>query len=82
MQFKVSINEINSLFAYIVEHSSTLWHATLGNLNIYKHSCITFKKDHNDKYEICIEAKMTRKPFLEVERNSKLLKLVHSNIVN
>ena len=31
--FKFSINEINNSFAYVVECSSSLWHARLGHLN-------------------------------------------------
>lgn len=31
--FKLSINEINCISAYMLEHSSSLWHSRLGHIN-------------------------------------------------
>jgi transposase InsO family protein len=45
-----------------------------------KHGYISYQHDNNNKCEVCIEAKMTKKPFSRVERNSQLLELVHFDI--
>ena len=45
-----------------------------------KQGLITRSKDNHGKCEICLQAKMTKKPFPKHERNTKLLKLIHSNI--
>ena len=84
--FKFSINEINVIFAYMVESTSLLWHARLRHLNyrylkyMCKHGYISYQHDNNNKCEVCIQAKMTKKSFPRVERNSQLLELVHSDI--
>jgi hypothetical protein len=83
--YKLSINKTITNSAYIVE-SSSLWHYRLAHLNyrslkfISKHSLISYKDDHSTKCEICIQAKMTKKSFPKVNRNSQLLELVHSDI--
>lgn len=77
--FKLSI--INKA----ISHSS-LWHGRLAHLNfkylkyMSKHGLISYKHDNNEKCEICIQAKMTKKPFPTVQRNSHILELIHSNI--
>jgi hypothetical protein len=38
-----------------------------------KYDYISYQHDNNDKYKVCIQAKMTKKPFSKVERNSQLL---------
>jgi hypothetical protein len=84
--FKFSINEINVISAYMVESTLLLWHARLGHLNyrylkyMCKHGYISYQHNNKNKCEVCIQAKMTNKPFPKVERNSQLLKLVHSDI--
>ena len=84
--FKFSINEINVIFAYMVESTSLLWHARLRHLNyrylkyMCKHGYISYQHDNNNKCEVCIQAKMTKKFFPRVERNSQLLELIHSDI--
>jgi transposase InsO family protein len=84
--FKFSINEINVISAYMVESTSLLWHARLGHLNyrylkyMCKHGYISYQHNNKEKCEVCIQAKMTKKPFPKVERNSQLLELVHSDI--
>ena len=72
--------------AYIVD-SSYLRHARLGHLNfkylkfMLKHGMISYKHDdEKKKCEICNQAKMTKKPFSKSNRNSIMLKLVHSNV--
>ena len=83
--FKLSINEINECSAYTVD-SLSLWHARLGHLNykslkyMAKHGLISVTNDKHDKCEICTQAKITKKPFPTVERNSELLDLIHSDI--
>lgn len=83
--YKLSINNINSGSAYIIE-SSILWHNRLAHLNfrslkfMSKHGLISYNHNHSAKCEICIQAKMTKKPFPRTNRNSKLLELVHSDV--
>jgi len=83
--YKLSINNINSGFAYIIE-SSIFWHNRLAHLNfrslkfMSKHGLISYNHNHSAKCEICIQAKMTKKPFPKTNRNSKLLELVHSDV--
>ena len=45
-----------------------------------KHNLISYNNDNDAKCEICIQAKITKKPFSKVNRNTHLLKLVHTNI--
>ena len=45
-----------------------------------KHDYISYQYNNNNKCEVCIQAKMIKKPFSKVERNSQLLELVHSDI--
>jgi len=77
--FKFSINKINVISTYMVESTSFLWHARLEHLNyrylqyMCKYDYISYQHDNNDKYKVCIQAKMTKKPFSKVERNSQLL---------
>jgi transposase InsO family protein len=84
--FKLSIiNKVISHFSYTVELSS-LWHGRLAHLNfkylkyMSKHGLISYKHDNNEKCEICIQAKMTKKPFPTIHINSQILELIHSDI--
>ena len=84
--YKLSIiNKEISSCAYIID-SSYLWHARLGHLNfkylkfMSKHGMISYKHDDEKKCEICIQAKMTKKPFSKTDRNSIMLELVHSDV--
>ena len=71
--------------AYIVD-SSYLWHVRLGHLNfkylkfMSKHGMISYKHDNEKKCKICIQAKMTKKPFSKSDRNSIMLELVYSDV--
>jgi len=82
---KLSIDKINYVSAYIVESDSCLWHARLGHLNcsslnyMSKNGYISYITQHI-KCEICIQAKMTKKPFRKVERSTELLDLIHSDL--
>ena len=84
--YKLSIiNKEVSGCAYFVD-SSYLWHARFGHLNfkylkfMSKHGMISYKHDDEKKCEICIQAKMTKKPFSKSDRNFMMLELVHSNV--
>ena len=83
--FKLSINKVN-VSAYIVD-SFDIWHARLAHLNfrslkyMSSHGLISCNGNiSHDKCEICIQAKLTKKPFPKAERNTQLLDLVHSDI--
>ena len=41
---------------------------------------ISYKHNDEKKCEICIQAKMTKKPFSKSDRNSIMLELVNSNV--
>ena len=82
-----SINKVN-VFVYILKSNFYLWHARLSHVNfklinfMSKHgliSCIN-ENGKSGKCEICIQAKMTKKPFPKNERTTELLELVHSDI--
>ena len=45
-----------------------------------KHGMISYKHDDKKKCEICIQSKMIKKLFSKSNRNSIMLKLVHSNV--
>ncbi|KAK4355949.1 hypothetical protein RND71_024920 [Anisodus tanguticus] len=84
--YKLSINNNNNFnSAYIVEFFY-IWHARLAHLNfrslkyMSKHGLINFKDIKNKKCEICIQAKLTKKPFLSAERNTQILDLIHTDI--
>ena len=84
--FKLSIliNKVNN-YPYIAD-SFNIWCTTLAHLNfkslkyISKHGLISCNSNHHEKCEICIQEKMTKKPFPGSERNSQILDLVYSNI--
>ena len=82
--FKLSINNDSSSI-YIVE-SLSLWHERLAHVNfkslkyMSKHGLITYSHDNASKCKICIQAKMTKKLFSKVGKNSKLLQLVRFNV--
>ncbi|GJT50981.1 retrovirus-related pol polyprotein from transposon TNT 1-94 [Tanacetum coccineum] len=63
-----------------------LWHNCLGHLNyktmkdMLKQGIISYNSEHKDKCEMCVQAKMKRKPFPKVDRQSENLELVHSDI--
>lgn len=84
--FKLSVNEINNIFAYVVECSASIWHSRLAHLNyrmlkyMNKHGYISCHDKLTEKCEVCVQAKMPKKPFPKVERSTEILDLVHSDI--
>ena len=84
--FKLSINNNNNVFAYIVELSLTVWHSRLGHINfnsldyMSRHELISCSSNISDKCEICVQAKMPRKSFRFNERRLEILELVHYDI--
>ena len=82
---KSEMNEASSS-AYILE-SSNLWHGRLGHVNydtlrklINSNHIPTFQIDAKHKCETCVEAKLTQSYFQSVERHTKPLNLIHSDI--
>ena len=71
--------------AHIVD-SSYLWQARLVHLNfkylkfMSKPGMISYKHDDEKKCEIYIQAKMTKRTFSKLERNSIMLELVHFDV--
>ena len=82
------MNKNNTSSAYIVE-SSYIWHGRLGHVNygslkkLVNMNCLPkFEIDLNHKCEVCVEAKMTKKSFQNIFRNSETLNLIHTDICN
>ena len=80
----VSTSVINEISSFM--YSSTLWHNRLGHVNYKK--MLNMKKlgllqncggNKPEKCEVCVQAKITRKPFPTVTRSTNLLNLIHSN---
>ena len=79
-------DEIKNSSAYLLE-SPNLWHARLGHMNFDTLRRLSAKEyipklniDSKYKCETCVEAKLTRSSFKHVERNTKVLDLIHSDI--
>ena len=77
-------NKITSS-AYMLE-SSNIWHGRLGHVNfdtlrkLMKLELLPkFKIDANNKWEICVESKLTRASFHNIERSTEPLELIHSD---
>ncbi|KAL5708533.1 hypothetical protein ACHQM5_019321 [Ranunculus cassubicifolius] len=82
---QVEINNKSSV-AYIVESCST-WHERLGHVNynsirklINLNLIPKCKIDNHDKYEVCVEAKLTKTPSPSVERSTEPLGLIHTDL--
>ena len=72
--------------AYILE-SSNLWHGRLGHVNydtlrklINLNHIPTFPINAKHKCETCVETKLTRSSFQNIERHAEPLDLIHSDI--
>ncbi|GJV05442.1 zinc finger, CCHC-type containing protein [Tanacetum coccineum] len=78
------INKIHTSYAYI--NSSLLWHARLGHVyfkrmrNMANANLIPKLNFKNDKCQTCMHTKITRLPFPTIQRTSKILELVHSDV--
>ena len=83
--FKLSINKVD-VYVYILKSPFKLWHARLSHVNYGSirymswHGLIPCTIGSFGKCEICIQAKMTKKPFPKNERTTETLELVHSDI--
>ena len=82
---KSYMNEASSC-AYMLE-SSNLWHGRLGHVNyqtlrksINLDHIPTFQIESKHNCETCVEAKLTSSSFQSIERHTKPLDLIHSNI--
>ena len=80
------INKNNNSSAYLLE-SSNLWHGRLGHVNyetmrrlINLNHIASFQISSKHKCEICVEAKLTRSSFQTIERHTKPLDLIHSDV--
>ncbi|GJS35543.1 zinc finger, CCHC-type containing protein [Tanacetum coccineum] len=66
--------------------SSLLWHARLGHVyfrrmrNMANANLIPKLDSKNDKCQTCMHTKITRLPFPTIQRSSKILELVHSDV--
>jgi hypothetical protein len=86
--FKLNlINKVNNS-AYLVE-SISLWHNILGHVNTRRMHNMTVLilipksiNDMFDKSRICMQTKITRKPFPQNERFFIFLQLVHNDVCN
>ena len=71
--------------AYFVDSFDT-WHACLAHLNfrslkyMSEYGLISCSNVSHEKCEICIQAKMTKKPFSKAKKNTQILDLIHSDI--
>ena len=80
------MNKTNASFVCVLE-SFNLWHGRLGHVNngsqkrlINLNHIPTFQIDIKHKCETCVEANMTRLSFQTIERNTKPLDMIPSNI--
>nr|GEV20884.1 Pol polyprotein [Tanacetum cinerariifolium] len=88
LNVKVIMNDINKMnsSAYWIE-SFNVWHCRLGHVNfnsmrrlIKFNSIPNFHIDSKYKCETCVEAKLTRSSFKSVERKTKPLDMIHTDI--
>ena len=93
--FKLKINTIvlnlafnnkNTSFVFIAG-SSFFWHSRLQHVNfnslrrLVALECLpNLEFDHNHKYEICVEAKLTKESFKKVEKSTESLSLIQTYI--
>ncbi|MFS7996227.1 putative RNA-directed DNA polymerase [Helianthus anomalus] len=70
-----------------VENDSRLWHTRLGHVNYYRMKDMSkmslipaFDMQNCSKCHTCKLTKITRKPFKDIKRDSKVLELIHSDL--
>ena len=80
-----NFNNKNTSSAYMIEPSN-VWHCRLGHVNfdtmrkLMKLELLPkFNIDANHKCETCVESKLTRSSFHNIERNTEPLDLIHSD---
>ncbi|KZV17034.1 hypothetical protein F511_34284 [Dorcoceras hygrometricum] len=78
-------NKINNSF-YLIEISN-LWHERLGHVNFNMLQRLdnlnvlpAFKRNPQEKCEICVETKLAKAPFHSVTRSTKPLELIHTDV--
>lgn len=86
--FKLNVMEIKShyLTVYLID-SLDEWHAKLGHLNfnsiknmIKLELISTNSIEKQEKYNISVQVKFTKKPFSSVARKNQLLDLIHTDV--
>nr|GEW31909.1 zinc finger, CCHC-type [Tanacetum cinerariifolium] len=87
--FRLNIvsDNIGSAFMSISKlNDSILWHARLGHVyfkrmqDMYKEGLISAFDMNTEKCKTCMLNKITKKPFQNVKRETKVLKLIHSDL--
>ncbi|KAK9052683.1 hypothetical protein SSX86_029313 [Deinandra increscens subsp. villosa] len=86
MTVKKNINKNASTSAYLIE-SSNVWHGRLGHVNFNSLRRL-IKLNHipasaiepNSKCKTCVEAKQTRSSFKSIERKTKPLDMIHTDV--
>ena len=79
------INENASSSAYLID-SYDIWHARLGHVNptyvmkLQRLGLIKMHDKQSKKCEICVESKLTKKSCPFVQRETKLLGLIHYDL--
>ena len=80
-----NFNNKNTSSAYMLE-SSNIWHGRLGHVNfdtlrklMNSELLPKFNIDANHKCETCVESKLTRASFQNIERSTEPLELIHSD---
>lgn len=81
-----SSNEINSAPSFS-DSNSILWHAKFGHVHLHRIKEMMdlalipkSKIDFSNKCEICTESKQPRKPYNNVNRETKPLELIHTDV--
>lgn len=83
--FKLNLMNKNVVSAYMID-SSSLWHHRLGHVNfrrmneMAKLELIPNIDLKSEKCKTCMLTKITRNPFPNIERCSKVLDLIHSDV--
>jgi hypothetical protein len=77
----------NASFSACLFDSIDLWHARLRHVSLFylkKMNSLGLISNLNyssmNKYEICVEAKITKKTYVYVKRETKLLSLIHTDL--
>ena len=85
MTIVYDFNNKNISCAYMLE-SSNIWHGRLGHVNfdtlrklMNLELLAKFNIDANHKCETCVESKLTRASFQNIERSTEPLELIHSD---
>lgn len=83
--FKFNVINKVVVSTYIVD-SYDLWHNILGHVNVrrmhdmFKINCLPYFDKSLNNCKTCMLIKITKTSFPQVERCTKLLELIHSNV--